>query len=195
MYCLCSIFYWHAHTHYISYIYIYTSISNTYWYEMLIDSIDHTYLGQQREQRCRRTLLAPLLVHPQQKYRKKMRHMRQGHPMTTQFDSILYRSVICVCRKLEHHLNLMVYHNFSNSFPTKWPFFFFFILTHFLGISHIQTHIAGAMQHRQLLSTARSGEQRGRGKGRLGELHAANRLLAAADSKLLYYCNANRIYQ
>ena len=158
---------------------------------MLIDSIDHTYLGQQREQRCRRTLLAPLLVHPQQKYRKKMRHMRQGHPMTTQLDSILYHSVICVCRKIEHHLNLMVYHHFSNLFPTKWPFWS--ILTHFLGISHIQTHIAGAMKHRQLLSKARSGEQRGRGKGRLGELHAADRLLAAhADSKLLYYCNAQK---
>jgi hypothetical protein len=130
MYCLCNIFYWHTHTHTHIYI-LYISISNTYLYEMLIDSVDHSYLGQQREQRCRRTLLAPLLVHPQQKYRKKMRHMRQGHPMTTQFDSILYHSVICVCRKIEHHLNLMVYHHFSNLFPTKWPFWS--ILTHFKG--------------------------------------------------------------
>ena len=113
---------------------------------MLIDSIDHSYLGQQREQRCRRTLLAPLLVHPQQKYRKKMRHMRQGHPRTIQFDSILYHSVICVCRKIERHLNLMVYHHFSNLFPTKWPFWS--ILPHFLGIS------AGAMKHRQLIKGA-----------------------------------------
>ena len=106
-----NIFYVQTRTHTHNHIHIVCMIlQDAYGYEM---SIGHRYLGQQRATLPQDAPGTPPSTPPEEIQEEDEAH-EAGHPMTTQFDSILCHSVICVCRKIGHRPNLLVYHLFSN---------------------------------------------------------------------------------